>query len=136
MFSGGQLKAPETAVSTLDHRSAGRRQGFLPAVWTSGARGTERLPRLVPSTACLGMRERDTIQLKAVRELMLDEKNEHGTGNSSYGQTRGGVGWVSGNNQVREKNISLYGRNTRRKTKEKARIGMSLVLRQSHSGEL
>lgn len=48
-----------------------------------------------------------------------------GTGNSSYGQTRGGVRWVSGNNQLREKNRSLFGRKTRRKTKEKARIGMS-----------
>lgn len=59
-----------------------------------------------------------------------------GTGNSSYGQTRGGVRWVSGNNQVREKNKNLHGTKTRRKNKEKARNGMRLVLEQSHSREL
>lgn len=55
------------------------------------------------------------------------------TGNSSYGQTRGGVRCVSGNNQGREKDKNLHGRKTRRKSKEKARNGMSLVLGQSHS---
>lgn len=50
MFSGGQLKAPETlsAVSILNHGSAGGRQGFLhaciPALWTSAALHTELFP--------------------------------------------------------------------------------------------
>lgn len=141
MFSGAQLKAPESAVSTFDHGSAGGRHSFLQAVGTSGALGTEPTPLLCPVWACPGMRERDAIQLKVVREWMLDEKRCMGllgkrTGNSSYGQTRGGVRQVSGNNPVREKNKSLYGRKTRRKAKEKARTGMSLVLGQNHSGEL
>lgn len=44
MLSGEHLKAPETAVSVLDHGSAGGRQGFLQAEWTSGALCTEPLP--------------------------------------------------------------------------------------------
>lgn len=50
MFSGGQLKAPETlpAVSTLNHGSTGGRQGFfhtcIPTLWTSAALHEEPLP--------------------------------------------------------------------------------------------
>lgn len=85
-------------------------------------------PLLWPAWACLSMREMDATQMKAVREWVPDEKRSmgllgKGTGNSSYGQTRGGVRWVSGNNQVREKNKSLYGRKTRRKTKR--RLGLA-----------
>lgn len=57
-----------------------------------------------------------------------------GTGNSSYGHTREGVRWMSGNNQVREKNKNLHERKTRGKTKEKARNGMSLVLDKAIAG--
>lgn len=59
VFSGGQLKAPETlsAVSTLDHGSAGGRQGFPhtcnPALWTSAVLRTASL--LCPERSCLGM---------------------------------------------------------------------------------
>lgn len=93
-------------------------------------------PPPVPSTSLPGLERKGCNPTESSQGMNARWKREHGTGNSSYGQTRRGVRWVSGNNQVREKNKSLYGRNTRRKIKEKVRIGMSLVLRQSHSGEL
>lgn len=142
MFSGGQLKAPEADCS--EHSwpwKCRRKAGLSPSCMDQWSILHRTTPLLCPVWACPGMAERDAIQLKAVREWVPDEKWSmgllgKGTGNSSYSQTRGGIRWVAGNNWVREKNISLYGRKTRRKIKEKARIGMSLVLGQSHSGEL
>lgn len=106
-----------------------RRKAGLPPSWMDQWSTLYRTtPLLCPAWACPGMRERDAIQLKAVREWVPDEKRSmgllgKGTGNSSYGQTRRGVRWVSGNNRIKEKNKSLYGRKTRRK-KPKRRLGL------------
>lgn len=149
MFSGGQLKAPETvsAVCTLDHESAGGRQGFpdtcIPALWSSAALCTDPLPSCTQSDPAQAQRwyGRWCSLTQSSWGQVPDGKQSmglfsKGTGNSSYGQTRGGVRWVSRNSQVREKNKNLHGRKSRGKTKEKAGNGMRLVLGQSHSREL
>lgn len=61
-----------------------------------------------------------------------------GTENSSYGEIRGGVRWVSGNNQVRQKTKNSMAERLEGEKRKKEKVGnrMSLVLGQSHSGDL
>lgn len=135
MFSGGQLKAPGTVCSEHSRPWKCRRKAEFPPHFypcsmdqCSAQNCFPPVPRTILPGHDSGT-EWDAVWLKPDREQVPDGKWSmgllgKGTGNSSYGQTRGAVRWIFGNNQVRGK------------TKERTRNGMTLVLGQWHSMDL